>query len=311
MPLDPRYLARRVSAEVGLEFDGEGGVDRDGSHWARLRPIGVSNDHAFSIVVGPSWRRLRLSLALGKFAGELLSAMGQAGDNGRSAFRRILGKCADRGAAIDFRVNDTPFTVDAEEAWTQKWSRITLELSKGQLAIGSGEDREDEEVVCRWAVRFAAAVVAILPLEQDEEAGAAELRNYPEGAVSVVQVNRYERDRRNRAAAIAIHGSSCMACKLEFGDAYGEVAEGFIEVHHTTPASQLGDGYIVDPRHDLAPLCPNCHAVAHRRDPPFSVEEIKMFLYPVERPSVRMSVRSNDVYGDTSREETAVREDEQ
>ena len=115
MPLDPRHLARRVSTEVGLEFKGEGGTDRDGSRWSRLRPIGVSNDHAFNIFVRPSWRRLRLSLAPDKFAGELLSAMGQAGDNGRAAFRKILGECTDRGATIDFRVNETPI-----RPWTRR-----------------------------------------------------------------------------------------------------------------------------------------------------------------------------------------------
>ena len=311
MPLDPRYLARRVSTEVGLEFRGEGGADRDGSRWSRLRPIGLSNDHGFSIFVRPAWRRLRLSLEPDKFAGELLAVMGQAGDTGRSAFRKILEECTDRGATIDFRVNEMPFAVDAERAWAQNWNRMTLTLSKGQLAFGSGEDREDQEIVCRWTGRFAAAVVAILPLEQDEEACVAELRNYPEGAVGVVQVNRYERDRRNRAAAIAIHGSSCMACKLEFGVAYGEVAEGVIEIHHTTPVSQLGDDYVIDPMQDLVPLCPNCHAVAHRRDPPLSVEEIKILLYPVERPSLKMAVRSSDVYVDISPEGITVREEEQ
>jgi 5-methylcytosine-specific restriction protein A len=62
------------------------------------------------------------------------------------------------------------------------------------------------------------------------------------------------------------------------GDKYGKVAEGFIEIHHLTPVSQLGPGYVIDPMNDLAPLCPNCHSIAHRRMPPFSIEEIRGFL---------------------------------
>jgi len=39
--------------------------------------------------------------------------------------------------------------------------------------------------------------------------------------------------------------------------------DGYIEVRHVVPVSQLGDDYVVDPKDDLIPLCPNCHAVAH------------------------------------------------
>ena len=36
--------------------------------------------------------------------------------------------------------------------------------------------------------------------------------------------------------------------------------------------------YRLDPIRDLRPVCPNCHAVIHRREPPFSIEEIKHML---------------------------------
>ena len=59
------------------------------------------------------------------------------------------------------------------------------------------------------------------------------------------------------------------------------VAEGFIEVHHTVPVANMGANYRVNPVQDLVPLCPNCHAVAHRRDPPLAVDEIKGLLREV------------------------------
>lgn len=93
-----------------------------------------------------------------------------------------------------------------------------------------------------------------------------------------VEVNRYERDRRNRAAALAIHGRSCSGCGMSFDELYGEVAAGFIEVHHVTPVSMLGEDYVIDPRTDLIPLCPNCHAVVHRMTPPMPVSELVALL---------------------------------
>ncbi|ARP65531.1 hypothetical protein A9K65_020780 [Mesorhizobium sp. WSM1497] len=119
-------------------------------------------------------------------------------------------------------------------------------------------------------------MLALLPLEPIEEP--ENPLGLPEGAVSRIEVNRYERDRRNRAAALAIHGLSCKACELDMSKRYGAAAAGFIEVHHTTPVSTVGAGYIINPRTDLLPLCPNCHGVAHRRTPPYSLEEIRLML---------------------------------
>jgi len=81
-----------------------------------------------------------------------------------------------------------------------------------------------------------------------------------------------------RAAAIAIWGYTCRACGLDFGARYAAAAKGFIEVHHKTPVSTLDPGTFVNPARDLVPLCPNCHAVSHRREPPFTVEELRTML---------------------------------
>ncbi|MGH8226507.1 MAG: HNH endonuclease [Steroidobacteraceae bacterium] len=51
-----------------------------------------------------------------------------------------------------------------------------------------------------------------------------------------------------------------------------------IHVHHVKPLSAVGRGYQVDPVKDLIPICPNCHAVAHHRDPPYSPEELRDLL---------------------------------
>ncbi|MDB9470225.1 hypothetical protein PN480_18680 [Dolichospermum circinale CS-1225] len=36
--------------------------------------------------------------------------------------------------------------------------------------------------------------------------------------------------------------------------------------------------YEVDPIKDLRPVCPNCHAMIHRRLPPLSIDEIKSII---------------------------------
>jgi 5-methylcytosine-specific restriction protein A len=39
--------------------------------------------------------------------------------------------------------------------------------------------------------------------------------------------------------------------------------------------ASIGVSYTVDPIKDLRPVCPNCHAIIHRTDPPCSVDELR------------------------------------
>ena len=97
-----------------------------------------------------------------------------------------------------------------------------------------------------------------------------------EGAVREVLVNSYERHAGARGECIRVHGDSCVACGINFGDEYGEIGEGFIHVHHLVPLSTIGREYELDPVEDLVPVCPNCHAMLHRRtQTPRSVDDLR------------------------------------
>jgi 5-methylcytosine-specific restriction protein A len=75
----------------------------------------------------------------------------------------------------------------------------------------------------------------------------------------------YERSRRNRSRALELHGHLCRVCGFDFDDTYGEdLAAAYIEVHHLRSLTTI-NGETVDPATDLAPLCANCHRMAHRR----------------------------------------------
>lgn len=105
---------------------------------------------------------------------------------------------------------------------------------------------------------------------------------YFEGAVTQVTVNRYERDPNARAKCIKHFGAVCQVCTMDFKKSYGTIGEGFIHVHHLTQLSDVGEKYEINPVTDLLPVCPNCHAMLHKRRPPFSVQELKVTLYAKE-----------------------------
>lgn len=105
-----------------------------------------------------------------------------------------------------------------------------------------------------------------------------ELTNLNEGSVMQVTVNRYERNHEAREKCIALNGCKCMVCGMNFEKTYGEIGKGFIHVHHTTPISAIGKSYNIDYAKDLVPVCPNCHAMMHKKTPPYTVSEMKEIL---------------------------------
>jgi hypothetical protein len=100
------------------------------------------------------------------------------------------------------------------------------------------------------------------------------LQIYREGSVRQIQVNAYERDRDARKKCIEHYGRRCSVCQMSFSEVYGPDAAWIIHVHHLVPISTVRTEYAVDPVSDLRPVCPNCHAVIHSRQDPYTLEEL-------------------------------------
>jgi 5-methylcytosine-specific restriction protein A len=110
--------------------------------------------------------------------------------------------------------------------------------------------------------------------------------DFPEGALSRVEVNRYERDPRARRACLEQWGYRCAVCNFSFEERYGLLGRNYIHVHHILELSRVPAGYQVNPVEDLRPLCPNCHAMIHRGPgPALTMEGLKRQLVPGWRPT--------------------------
>lgn len=99
-----------------------------------------------------------------------------------------------------------------------------------------------------------------------------------EGAVRQVIVNAYERNPEARRQCINHYGTKCSVCGFDFLEVYGEIGKDFIHVHHLKQISEIGEAYKINPIQDLRPVCPNCHAIIHKRKPSYTIEEVKSFL---------------------------------
>lgn len=104
--------------------------------------------------------------------------------------------------------------------------------------------------------------------------------------------NAIERNTRYADKVKKVHGLQCECCNLDFGKQYGEIGEGFIEVHHIIPLSSLTPesykAYNIEK--DFAVLCPNCHRMIHRLPDPSDLETLKKLTkirFPKESSKTR------------------------
>jgi 5-methylcytosine-specific restriction endonuclease McrA len=118
--------------------------------------------------------------------------------------------------------------------------------------------------------------VAKLPEEIDPPS----TQTYQEGSIVQVWVNRYERDPNARKACLAHHKAICKVCGFDFERVYGKIGKDFIHVHHLVPMNMRVSEkpYTLDPMNDLVPVCPNCHAMLHKKNPPYSIDELRTII---------------------------------
>lgn len=105
-----------------------------------------------------------------------------------------------------------------------------------------------------------------------------EVKYYHEGKKGITQTPQRTASRKAREKCIRRKGCYCNVCGFDFEKEYGALGKGYIEVHHITPIGVLStakDYKGTDPEKDLIPLCPNCHSMIHKQNPPYHPDTIK------------------------------------
>jgi 5-methylcytosine-specific restriction enzyme A len=103
-------------------------------------------------------------------------------------------------------------------------------------------------------------------------------KTFTEGASVPVLQTRYERNPFAREQCLKHFGYQCSVCEFDFAGYYGQIGKDFIHVHHLTPIATVKTTYLVDPIRDLRPVCPNCHAMLHKRVPALTIDELKTMI---------------------------------
>lgn len=208
-----------------------------------------------------------------KNAGSLLYTMANTDEYKKKIFFQYIEVLSNEKAKVQFYVNNQ--LVTSQEQWPDVWRYFNCRI----VILPIPEVKDESEllnVLSDWMMHGVSLVLSLLTIE--ETASDMELIAQQEGTVKEILSKRYERSRINREICLAHKGYSCCVCGFNFLTTYGQLGKDFIEVHHTTPVSEMGDNYTIDIDRDLVPVCSNCHSMIHRKKPALTVDELKAMI---------------------------------
>lgn len=216
--------------------------------------------------------RLLIEIEPQKFGRDIIIAMSQADEQKRQCFFSYIQMLKDMGAKVQFKVNNE--TIAKEEEWPLLWKSFFCKITK--LPVEFYGLTGEFDIVCEWMQHGVGLILSLLTIEDigtEESLSPAD----GEGTKYHVLSVRYERNPINRKLCLYKKGYNCSVCGTNLYEIYGEIGKDFIEVHHTTPVSMMGNDYKLNIDRDLVPLCPNCHTMIHRKNPPYTVEQLKSY----------------------------------
>ncbi len=212
-----------------------------------------------------------------KYGGVFIRSMAGRSEESKESFVQFAHLMQDKGAKVTIAIDHTPVLIDAFKTYSGMWSSLSIKATK--VPIAENEKFSYSQIAGEWGSLMIGMVLSMADIVLVDEIESIQPTGKAEGNKYKVTSNRYERSRINRKLCLERQGYNCCVCGMNFENKYGSVGHHFIHVHHVIPVSQLGDGYIIDPTKDLVPVCPNCHAMLHRKDPPYLPDELRMMMH--------------------------------
>lgn len=144
--------------------------------------------------------------------------------------------------------------------------------------------KEVDRVLVKEENAWFAYVTAARP-ELSEDLGRTD-NIFIEGSRSEVNGEKATRNGDAREECLRLFGLDCAVCSFNFENSFGPHGKGFIHVHHLNPVASTSGAYEIDPKDDLRPVCPNCHAMLHRGQgtEPLSIQELKNIIKETAKP---------------------------
>ena len=214
--------------------------------------------------------RIILEIEPQTYAADMVKTMNHADENKKQMFLLYLSQIEKQVSKSEFQINQQSRNMQESDVWTEQWNTIKYRATK---IIENSTDKEYEiKLVQEWALIGVGLFLSLLDVDVIDE------QHHSEGKVSQVTHNVYERNPVNRELCLSANGYSCKICGFNFENKYGLLGHGFIHVHHIEMVADYGGERFINPITDMIPVCPNCHAMLHRKRPPLTPEELREII---------------------------------
>jgi len=270
---DSFLLSRMISERLGYSVRCTEQTDSEGV-FHRIGIVGLDEQDGFTVDLRSGLTNAWAEFVPGAFCKPLLLELGRASEQQRILFCCLAEGAKLRNMEVVMSINGQKCDPTRFDNWQNEWTVLFLSVNLHARTSASGDHTGLFVAAGELVLNM---ILSLLPVEHLTDESSTPT-GYAEGYEHQVLVTVHERNRLNRAACILIHGISCKVCGFDFEDVYGPLGTSYIHIHHLTPVSTINPGTVVDPVKDLIPVCPNCHAMLHRRTPPVTPEELKSSL---------------------------------
>lgn len=269
----PQFVERLVMSRLGLTVIATPQLDKAGEFLdialAESRPA-----NSFVVRFRPGWRSAEAAFIPGTFAAPLIAQMGNASPEGRQTFKAFVDALIAQRIRPSFSVNGGDVLSVLPVQWPAQWTSCELSVRTAPLVVNPDDIAQMHSLITDTVIPLLGMLASLIGVDDEKSATPSALEGTPFQSL----VTRYERKQINREACLALKGAVCVVCGFDFVSHYGPLGSGYIEVHHTTPVSSMGPDYVINVATELEPLCANCHAMAHRENPPVTVARLQTIV---------------------------------
>lgn len=254
-----------LSDTLGAEIERQVLKEND-SFEVSLRLVELPKPIGLSILIADDYFSWHIELKLDSFSDGLISFMRSCLSERIDEIENLVGKTKALNSRVSLEIDGKSNLRDVVDT---VWNDFSLVIAKNY-------QRDEDSMQALNEVLFDFMCILLLLLSVDIDwALSTEDEAREEGALKSSVTRKFERSRINRAICLRHHGFRCKGCGLLLQERYGPLGTNVIHVHHVVPVSKMGGSYILDPQSDLIPLCPNCHNIVHRTDPPVAIEVLR------------------------------------
>lgn len=165
----------------------------------------------------------------------------------------------------------------------QKIKQYSTFIEEGNLRIEKINDmRYSMKIELNHSLKLSNSTFETTTIKESDDNSFSKRNNlenkeYYEGRKKEVRLLNRIRNRAARDECLRISEGKCYVCGFDFGETYGNIGKGFLEVHHKKPLNQYNDCHPIT-LDKLCAVCSNCHRMIHRTKEPMDVEEFKLFV---------------------------------